>query len=130
MRIRGYFTLLPVGLALLAGGACSRGQVRPTPARIVPPRLDTAHSPKLALPFATGEHRSVAACIVQATVKKDGTVRDISLSQSSGFQSVDEICLKGAKKVLFFPGTKDGKPFPASAQISVIWQFDHWEFQG
>ena len=67
---------------------------------------------------------------MQATVKESGRVKDVSLSLSSGFQSIDDICLKGAAKVLFFPATKDGKPFMLSTQFSLIWKADHWEFQG
>jgi TonB family protein len=120
----------PAGLLMMGGMACTHGNRPVHVPQIVPPRLDAAHTPKLALPFSRSEHRSSAACTVQATVKTDGTVRDVSLAQSSGFQSIDEICVKGAKKVLFFPATKDGKPFQSSAQISLIWQLDHWEFRG
>lgn len=67
---------------------------------------------------------------MQVTVKQNGTVKDASLSLSSGFRSIDDICVKGAQQVVFFPGTKDGKPFTLSAQFSLIWKADHWEFQG
>ena len=117
-------------LLIFTAAGCSSSASRASHVAVIAPaRLDNARLPALPDPFAGSAHRATGTCTVQVTLKSSGKVRASSLARSSGFQGIDDICVKGALKVLFFPATKDGRPVDFAAQLSMMWRLDHWEFQ-
>ena len=96
---------------------------------IAPARLDSARTPSLPDPFADSGHPAKGTCIVQVTLRRSGKVRASSLTRSSGFQVIDDVCVRGALKVRFFPATKAETPVDFVAQLSMMWRLDHWEFE-
>ncbi len=52
-------------------------------------------------------------------VSKQGTVKKVTISKSSGHQVLDKSALKTVKQWHFYPGTKDGKPVEMSVTIPI-----------
>jgi protein TonB len=61
-------------------------------------------------------------CIVQMTVKSDGTVAGEAIQQSSGFPRLDEACLKGVHGQRMKPATEDGKPVDTTVSLPIVWK--------
>ena len=61
-------------------------------------------------------------CIVQMTVKADGTVANEAVQQSSGFPRLDEACLKGVHGQRMKPATEDGKPVDTTVSLPIVWK--------
>jgi periplasmic protein TonB len=61
-------------------------------------------------------------CIVQMTVKADGTVAGEAIQQSSGFPRLDEACLKGVHGQRMKPASEDGKPVDTTVSLPIVWK--------
>ena len=57
--------------------------------------------------------------LLLVTVSKQGTVKKVTISKSSGHKVLDKSALKTVKQWHFYPGTKDGKPVEMSVTIPI-----------
>ena len=61
-------------------------------------------------------------CKVRLTVDADGTVHDVSITQSTGYPRLDEACLEAFVHGGLLPATEDGKPVAATLEIPITWK--------
>jgi periplasmic protein TonB len=57
--------------------------------------------------------------LLLVTVSKEGTVKKVTISKSSGHKVLDKSALKTVTQWHFYPGTKDGKPVKMSVTIPI-----------
>ncbi len=60
--------------------------------------------------------------IVAILVNADGSVGDIKVEKSSGFQRLDEAALDFYRKAKYLPGMKDGKPMASWKTLKIKYQ--------
>jgi protein TonB len=60
-------------------------------------------------------------CILHVTVQADGSTRDVSLRQSTGYSRLDEACMHALFPGKFIPATENGKPVEITVQIPIDW---------
>ena len=90
-----------------------------TPVRVDPSRpfhLENDYPPESKLLHEEG------VCRVKMTVTADGNVRDISLTQSTGYPRLDQACLMAFSRGGFLPATMDGKPVTTTLEIPITWK--------
>lgn len=63
-------------------------------------------------------------CKVKVTVMADGTIRNVSLSKSTGYPRLDEVCVKAFEHGGLLPATKDGKPVTSTLEVPITWTLD------
>ena len=61
-------------------------------------------------------------CSVKLTVTADGAIRDVSLTQSTGYPRLDEACLEVFAHGGLLPATEDGKPVTTTLEIPITWK--------
>ena len=89
-----------------------------------PLKLDPAYPPRLGDAYYPAESKRLdeeGRCIVNVTVQADGTTRDVSLVQSTGYSRLDEACLHALFPGKFIPATENGKPVEITVQIPIDW---------
>jgi TonB family protein len=55
-------------------------------------------------------------------IDKDGTPKEVSVSKSTGFATLDQGCVKAIQQAPFIPAHKDGEAIEANATIKVTWR--------
>jgi protein TonB len=98
----------------------------PPPPSVVrtPLRLDPAYPPRLGDAYYPPESKRLSEqgrCLLNVTVQADGSTRDVSLVQSSGYPRLDEACLHALFPGKFIPATENGKPVEITVQIPIDW---------
>ena len=58
-------------------------------------------------------------CKVRLTVDADGSVHDVSITQSTGYPRLDEACLEAFVHGGLLPATEDGKPIAAKKSQGI-----------
>lgn len=91
-----------------------RTPVRTDPSR--PFHLENDYPPESKLLHEEG------VCKVKMTVTADGSVRDFSLTQSTGYPRLDQACLIAFVGGGFLPATQDGKPVTTTLEIPITWK--------
>lgn len=71
--------------------------------------------PETALP-----NRESGAVVIAAKVRKDGTVKTVALSHSSGFGDLDNAAMNAVNGWKFVPATKDGSPVEDWATVQIV----------
>jgi TonB family protein len=61
-------------------------------------------------------------CAIRALIDKDGTPKEVSVSKSTGFATLDQGCVKAIQQAPFIPAHKDGEAIEAYATINVTWR--------
>ncbi len=89
-------------------------KVRPDPAH--PVRLGENYPPESKI---LGEE---GVCKVKLTVTADSTVRDVSLTESTGYPRLDQACLEAFVHGGLLPATQDGKPITTTLEIPITWK--------
>ena len=84
-------------------------------------RSDPAHPVRLDYPLDSKILGEEGVCNVKLTVTADGTVRDISLSSSSGYPRLGQACLEAFVHGGLLPATQDGKPITTTLEIPITW---------
>jgi protein TonB len=64
----------------------------------------------------------VGSVVVELLVGTDGRVSDSRIKQSSGYERLDQAALKGLSRCRFTPGTVDGEPESAWAQMKYTFR--------
>lgn len=80
------------------------------PGTYVVPRVNAALSPPVAYPPIAQRLEEEGDVTVTLKVEADGTVSDVRLARSSGYQRLDEAALEWFAACRYFPGTVEGKP--------------------
>ncbi|HSB95169.1 MAG TPA: energy transducer TonB, partial [Spongiibacteraceae bacterium] len=60
--------------------------------------------------------------IIAIWVTADGTVGEVKVEKSSGFERLDEAAVTFYQKLKLLPATKDGKPIAAWKTLKVTWK--------
>ena len=104
----------------------------PPPAPVVaapkqgtPPRQDPKHPLKIGeewYPDASKRANEEGRCVVTVTVAADGRITNESLQSSSGFQRLDDACLKAVHGLRMLPATEDGKPVEKTVALPIAWK--------
>jgi len=105
---------------------------RPPPAPVVaapkqgtPPRQDPKHPLKIGeewYPDASKRANEEGRCVVTVTVAADVRITSESLQSSSGFQRLDDACLKAVHGLRMLPATEDGKPVEKTVALPIAWK--------
>jgi protein TonB len=105
---------------------------RPPPPPVVaapkqgtPPRQDPKHPLKIGeewYPDASKRANEEGRCVVTVTVAADGRITNESLQSSSGFQRLDDACLKAVHGLRMLPATEDGKPVEKTVALPIAWK--------
>jgi TonB family protein len=61
-------------------------------------------------------------CAVHVYVEADGTPRNTIIGKSTGFDLLDQACLRAVSQAVFEPAKQDGVAIAASADISIRWR--------
>jgi TonB family protein len=59
---------------------------------------------------------------VKLTGTADGTVRDVSLTKSTGYPRLDQACLDAFIHGGLLPATQDGKLVTTTLEIPITWK--------
>jgi TonB family protein len=118
------FSLVPILVAAVLCGCATQPtdvthnvvmtKVRPDPAH--PVRLGENYPPESKI---LGEE---GVCKVKLTVTADSAVRDVSLTESSGYPRLDQACLEVFVHGGLLPATQDGKPITTTLEIPITWK--------
>jgi protein TonB len=90
-----------------------------------PPRQDPRHPLKIGdewYPDASRRANEEGRCVVTVTVSADGRITNESLQASSGFQRLDEACLKAVHGLRMLPATEEGKPVEKTVSLPIAWK--------
>ena len=78
---------------------------------------------KSVAPQYTGEamrHKITGAAVLEAVVKPDGTVDDVTVTKSLDREyGLDDSCVRALKQWTFKPGTKDGKAVAVRIDVTM-----------
>jgi TonB family protein len=61
-------------------------------------------------------------CAVHVYVEADGTPRNTIIGKSTGFDLLDQACLRAVSQSVFVPARQNGVAIAASADISIRWR--------
>ena len=98
----------------------------PTPPKpgTAPIRIDPANLPHIGeayYPRASARLKEEGRCKVQVTVTAAGKIRDVSLTQSTGYPRLDKACLRAFESGGLLPAVADSKPVDATTEIPITW---------
>jgi periplasmic protein TonB len=96
----------------------------PQPVVKTPLKLDPAHPPRIGDVYYPTDSKRLGEqgrCLVKVPVQADGSTRDVSLAQSSGYPRLDEACLRALFPGKFIPATENGKPVERTVTIPIVW---------
>ena len=88
------------------------------------PAEDPNHPPHQGADYYPAESMRLheeGTCKVRMMVAADGTIRNISLTQSSGYPRLDEACLNAFVDGGMLPAVVDGKPIDAWTEMPIAW---------
>jgi protein TonB len=90
-----------------------------------PPKLDRSFAPRIGDRYYPAQSKRLGEqgkCLVKLTIEADGTTRDASIAQSTGYPRLDEACLRAFVPGKFIPVKEDGKPVEATWVIPITWK--------
>jgi protein TonB len=61
-------------------------------------------------------------CAVRVYVEADGTPRNTVIGKSTGFDLLDQACLRAVSQAVFVPAKQNGVAMAASADINIRWR--------
>ena len=73
-----------------------------------------------AYPASAIPGKESGAAVVNATVRPDGTVRQVTLQVSSGFADLDTAALNAVKGWKFVPAMDDGEAVEADTSVQIV----------
>ena len=82
------------------------------------PRMDVQASPPFVYPPISVRLNEQGVVLATIKVLEDGTVQDVRLARSSGFQRLDEAALNAFVLRHYLPGTVDGKPIASYVLVA------------
>src|ERR1700691_1998786 len=93
-----------------------------------PPRMDPANPLKIGAPYYPRESlhaKEQGRCIVSVTVAADGSLKDASIQQSTGYPRLDKACLDAVAGGRLIPATEDGVPIEKQIPLPMVWTLTH-----
>ena len=105
-------------LVLSVGTACAARQERPYKAGkdVTTPRVVREVKPNYTAAALT--ERIQGNVVMEAVVRQDGTVGDVTVTKSLDAR-LDGEAVKAMKQWTFAPGTKQGKPVPVALEVEM-----------
>lgn len=85
-----------------------------------PPRYD--HNPEPTYPEIAKRRGIQGRVLLEVLVDTNGTVKRVSLKESSGSRILDEAALEAVKRWIFTPATEDGSPVEALVEIPILFR--------
>jgi len=93
----------------------------PALADVTKPHVDASGANmQPAYPASALPNQEAGAVVIGALVREDGSVRQVALRHSSGFADLDTAAANAVKGWKFVPGTEDGKPVSAWANVQIV----------
>ena len=106
--------------AALALSACRATPKECTPKDIRPPK--ELHRPSLQYPRVSQEDGDEGIVTLRFIVQPDGSVSDIRIARSSGYQRLDTAAVRSLRQAKFQPATCHGKPIAVRIHQSFIFE--------
>jgi protein TonB len=89
------------------------------------PKVDPKNPPHIGEAYYPAESVRLGEkgkCKVSVTVTADGKIRNIKLTESTGYPRLDQACLKALAHGGLLPATVDGKPIDMTVEIPIVWE--------
>jgi protein TonB len=100
-------------------------QTPPQPSASTKVRTDPKHPLRIGedyYPDASRRANEEGRCVVRVTVAADGRIIGASIQTSSGFDRLDQACLKGVRGQHMLAATEDGKPIEQTILMPISWK--------
>ena len=108
--------------AALALSACRATPKECTPKDIRPPK--ELRRPSVQYPPALQENGEEGTVTLLLAVQTDGSISDIRIARSSGYQRLDAAAVRSLHQAKFQPATCHGKPIAVRIHQSFIFKID------
>jgi TonB family protein len=92
-----------------------------------PPTQDPRHPLKIGAdyyPDASKRANEEGRCVVEVIVTADGRILGETIQTSTGFDRLDEACLKAVHGQRMIPATEDGIPVERTVGLQLAWKLD------
>ena len=106
--------------AALALSACRATPKECTPKDIRPPK--ELHRPSLQYPRVSQEYGDEGIVTLRFIVQTDGSISDIRIARSSGYQRLDAAAQRNLRDTKFQPATCHGKPIAMRMHYSFTFE--------
>jgi TonB family protein len=87
-------------------------------------RINRSNPPRIGFeyyPEASRRAFEQGVCKVSITVLADGTVKDVHVTQSTGYPALDAASVNAFPTGTLLPATENGQPIDDTAEIPVTW---------
>ena len=108
--------------AALALSACRATPKECTPQDIRPPK--ELHRPSVQYPPISNNNGEEGTVTLLLAVQTDGSISDIRIARSSGYQRLDAAAIRSLRQAKFQPATCHGKPIAVRIHQSFIFKID------
>ena len=108
--------------AALALSACRATPKECTPKDIRPPK--ELRRPSVQYPPASQDNGDEGTVTLLLAVQTDGSISDIRIARSSGYQRLDAAAVRSLRRAKFQPATCHGKPIAVRIHQSFIFKID------
>ena len=108
--------------AALALSACRATPKECTPKDIRPPK--ELRRPSVQYPPASQDNGDEGTVTLLLAVQTDGSISDIRIARSSGYQRLDAAAVRSLRQAKFQPATCHGKPIAVRIHQSFIFKID------
>ncbi|MGE0371381.1 MAG: energy transducer TonB [Gammaproteobacteria bacterium] len=97
-----------------APAPADEGEPEPEAPQVIPPRIDASQldNPAPAYPARSRQLREQGRVLLDVYILPDGSVGEIRLRESSGFQRLDRSALETVKLWRYIPARRGGQPIP------------------
>jgi TonB family protein len=88
------------------------------------PKVDLTNPPHIGEAYYPAESKRLGEqgkCKVSVTVTAGGKIRNIKLTESTGYPRLDQACIKAFVHGGLLPATVDGKPIDMTIEIPIAW---------
>lgn len=117
--------ILPITLACSLLSLATAAQEESTPPVVTTKvRADPAHPVRIGENYPKESKRlhEEGVCKVNLTVTAEGAIRDMSLTQSTGYPRLDQACLEVFAHGGLLPATQNGRPLTTTLEIPITWK--------
>ena len=108
--------------AALALSACRATPKECTPKDIRPPK--ELRRPSVQYPPASQDNGDEGTVTLLLAVQTDGSISDIRIARSSGYQRLDAAAVRSLRQAKFQPATCHGKPIAVRIHQSITFKID------
>ena len=108
--------------AALTLSACRATPKECTPKDIRPPK--ELHRPSVQYPPISNDNGEEGTVTLLLAVQPDGSISDIRIARSSGYQRLDAAAIRSLRQAKFQPATCHGKPIAVRIHQSFTFKID------